>query len=219
MQVFELIKAGGWLMVPIVLCSVLAMAIVLERFWSLRRGRVAPSRLLSDVWKLFSAGKLDKKKVGQLRRHSSLGEVMAAGLASASQGRDIMKEAMAEALAKVTHDLERYLNMLGTIATVAPLLGLLGTVVGMIDVFSVIMLEGSGHAASLAGGISRALVTTAAGLGVAIPAVCFHRFLVRRVEELVILLEQDSTRLAEVVLGARRVAADADQPPEGGDVI
>ena len=211
MQGIELIKAGGWLMFPIMLCSILAMAIILERFWSLRRERVAPSRLLSQVWTLFRNNKLDSKGVGRLRHHSPLGEVMAAGLACASQGRDIMKEGMAEALAKVTHDLERYLNALGTIAAVAPLLGLLGTVVGMIDVFSVIMLEGGGHTASLAGGISRALVTTAAGLGVAIPAVCFHRFLVRRVEELVVLLEQDSARLAEITLGERTVAG-TDQP-------
>ncbi len=204
-QVFELIKAGGWLMLPIILCSVIAMAIVIERLWSLRREKVAPRNLLSKVWKWFKSGSLNNSKLRELRRHSPLGELLAAGLANARHGREIMKESIDEAASKVIHDLERYLNALGTIAAIAPLLGLLGTVIGMIDVFTVIMLEGSGNAAILAGGISKALITTATGLSVAIPSLIFHRFLVRRVDELVVAMEQDATRLVEVVQGERKV--------------
>ena len=204
-QVFELIKAGGLLMLPIVLCSMLATAIVIERLWSLRREKVAPKNLLPQVWKWFKDGELNSDKLKELRRNSPLGEVMAAGLANARHGREIMKESINEAASKVIHELERYLNALGTVAAIAPLLGLLGTVIGMIDVFTVIMLEGSGNAAILAGGISKALVTTAAGLSVAIPAVIFHRYLVRRVDELVVTMEQDATRLVEVVQGERKV--------------
>ncbi|MTI14681.1 MotA/TolQ/ExbB proton channel family protein [Sansalvadorimonas verongulae] len=192
-------------MLPIVLCSMLAMAIVIERFWALRREKVAPKNLLPQVWKWFKDGDLNNDKLKELRRNSPLGEIMAAGLANARHGREIMKESIDEAASKVVHELERYLNALGTVAAIAPLLGLLGTVIGMIDVFTVIMLEGSGNAAILAGGISKALVTTAAGLSVAIPAVIFHRFLVRRVDELVVTLEQDATRLVEVVQGERQV--------------
>ncbi|WP_281646982.1 MotA/TolQ/ExbB proton channel family protein [Parendozoicomonas sp. Alg238-R29] len=202
---FELIKAGGWLMLPIVLCSVLATAIVIERLWSLRREKVAPKNLLPQVWKWFKDGDLTNDKLKELRRNSPLGEIMAAGLVNARHGREIMKESIDEAASKVVHELERYLNALGTVAAVAPLLGLLGTVIGMIDVFTVIMLEGSGNAAILAGGISKALVTTAAGLSIAIPAVIFHRFLIRRVDELVVTMEQDATRLVEVVQGERKV--------------
>ncbi|CAM3639401.1 MotA/TolQ/ExbB proton channel family protein [Parendozoicomonas haliclonae] len=202
---FELIKAGGWLMLPIILCSVLATAIIIERLWSLRRERVAPRNLLPQVWKWYKDGQLNNAKLKELRRQSPLGEIMAAGLANARHGREIMKESIGEAASKVIHDLERYLNALGTVAAVAPLLGLLGTVIGMIDVFTVIMLEGSGNAGVLAGGISKALITTAAGLSVAIPAVIFHRFLVRRVDELVVMMEQDATRLVEVVQGERKV--------------
>ena len=204
-QVFELIKAGGLLMLPIVLCSMLATAIVIERLWSLRREKVAPKNLLPQVWKWFKDGELNSDKLKELRRNSPLGEVMAAGLANARHGREIMKESINEAASKVIHEMERYLNALGTVAAIAPLLGLLGTVIGMIDVFTVIMLEGSGNAAILAGGISKALVTTAAGLSVAIPAVIFHRYLVRRVDELVVTMEQDATRLVEVVQGERKV--------------
>ena len=201
---FELIKAGGWLMLPIVLCSVVATAIIIERMWILRRERVAPARLLPRVWKWYRGGQLNNARLKELRQQSSLGEVLATGLVNARHGRDIMKESIGEAASKVIHDLERNLNALGTIAAVTPLLGLLGTVIGMIDVFTMIMLEGSGNAAILAGGISKALITTASGLSVAIPAVIFHRFLVRRVDELVVTMEQDATRLVEAVQGERQ---------------
>lgn len=202
---FELLKAGGWLMLPIILCSIMATAIVIERFWTLRATRVAPGNLLAQVWKWIRNSELDSRRLAQLRTHSPLGEILAAGLGGARYGREIMKESIEESAGRVIHELERYLNTLGTVAAVAPLLGLLGTVIGMIDVFTVIMLQGSGDTAVLAGGISKALITTAAGLTVAIPAVVFHRFFTRRVDELVVVMEQEATLLVEVIQGERKV--------------
>ena len=203
---WELIKAGGWLMLPIILSSVVAAAIVLERLWTLRSARVAPPNLVGQAWRWIKEGQLDANRLKRLRADSPLGEVLAAGLANARHGREVMKEAIQEAASKVVHELERYLSTLGTIAAVAPLLGLLGTVIGMIDVFNAVMLQGTGNTAVLAGGISKALITTAAGLTVAIPALFFHRFLVRRVDELVVAMEQEATRLVEVVQGQREPA-------------
>ena len=203
---WELIKAGGWLMLPIILSSVVAAAIVLERLWTLRSARVAPPNLVGQAWRWIKEGQLDANRLKSLRADSPLGEVLAAGLANARHGREVMKEAIQEAASKVVHELERYLSTLGTIAAVAPLLGLLGTVIGMIDVFNAVMLQGTGNTAVLAGGISKALITTAAGLTVAIPALFFHRFLIRRVDELVVAMEQETTRLVEVVQGQREPA-------------
>ena len=173
---WELISSGGWLMLPIILSSVIAVAIVIERLWALRSSRVAPVNLLGQVWRWVKDGQLDAVKLKTLRADSPLGEILAAGLANSRHGREIMKECIQEAAGKVVHELERYLNTLGTIAAITPLLGLLGTVIGMIDVFSAIMVQGTGNTGVLAGGISKALITTAAGLTVAIPAVFFHRF-------------------------------------------
>ena len=202
---FELVKSGGWLMLPIILCSIIAMAIVFERLWALRPSRIAPRNTLSQVWKWIKSNDLDCKKVASLRESSPLGEILAAGITNARYGRDIMKESIDEQARRVIHELERYLNTLGTIAAIAPLLGLLGTVIGMIDVFTVIMLEGTGNAGVLAGGISKALITTAAGLSVAIPSVIFHRYFVRRVDELVVAMEQEATKLVEVLQGERKL--------------
>lgn len=205
--VFELVKSGGWLMFPILLSSVIAMAIIFERLWTLRPSRIAPKTTLSRVWKLIKNNNLDKRKLEELKSGSPLGEILAAGLSNARSGREIMKESIEEQASKVIHDLGRYLNALGTIAAVAPLLGLLGTVIGMIDVFTVLMTQGTGNAGVLAGGISKALITTAAGLSVAIPALIFHRFFTRRIDELVIAMEQDAIKLVEVLQGERTVAA------------
>jgi|TARA_B100000315_G_scaffold108934_2_gene99963 biopolymer transport protein ExbB len=197
----EIIQSGGWLMVPIVLCSVLAAAIGFERLWTLQRTRVAPRELLAEVWGVLNNGEYDAQKLRELRNANGLGQVFAAGITNARRGREIMKEAMEEAAGQVAHDLERYLTALGIVAAIAPLLGLLGTVVGMIDVFSALMLEGAGNANVLAGGISTALITTAAGLSVAIPALIFHRFLLRRVDELVVTIEQESAKLVDIMHG------------------
>ncbi|WP_257283912.1 MotA/TolQ/ExbB proton channel family protein [Endozoicomonas sp. SESOKO1] len=201
---FELVKSGGWLMVPILLSSVIAMAIIFERLWTLRPSRIAPKNTLSQVWKWIKSNGLDNRRLDQLKAGSPLGEILAAGLTNARSGREIMKESIEEQAGKVIHDLERYLNTLGTIAAIAPLLGLLGTVIGMIDVFTVLMVEGTGNAGVLAGGISKALITTAAGLTVAIPALIFHRYFTRRIDELVVAMEQDAIKLVEVLQGDRR---------------
>ena len=202
---FELVKSGGWLMVPIILCSIAAMAIIFERLWTLRPSRIAPRNTLSQVWKWIKNNDLDSQKVTGLREGSPLGEILAAGISNARYGREIMKESIEEQAGRVIHELERYLNTLGTIAAITPLLGLLGTVIGMIDVFTIIMLQGTGNAGVLAGGISKALITTAAGLTVAIPTLAFHRYFTRRVDELVVTMEQEATKLVEVLQGERKL--------------
>ncbi len=197
----EIVQSGGRLMVPILLCSILAAAISVERFWTLQRTRITPKNLLAQVWSSLKADDLDSQKLRDLRNNSPLGQVLAAGIANAKRSRDIMKEAMEEAAGQVSHDLERYLTSLGIIASISPLIGLLGTVVGMIKVFTALMLEGAGNANVLAGGISQALITTAAGLSVAIPALIFHRFFLRRVEELVVTMEQEAGKLVDILQG------------------
>jgi len=203
--VFELLKAGGILMVPIVACSVLALAIILERFWSLRPSRVAPPQTVNELWRWIKKKDLNSKKLKALQASSPLGRVLAGGLMNAKHGREIMKESIEQEASQVIHQLERFLNPLGTIATITPLLGLLGTVVGMIKVFAEIKLAGVGNAGNLAGGISEALMTTAAGLSVAIPALIAHRYFIRRVDELVVNMEQEAIKLVEVVHGDREI--------------
>ena len=200
---FELLKAGGILMVPIVACSILALAIVLERFWTLRASRVAPPQTINELWRWIKKKELNGRKLKALQGSSPLGRILAGGLMNAKHGREIMKESIEHEASQVIHDLERFLNPLGTVATITPLLGLLGTVIGMIDVFAAIMMHGTGDAAQLAGGISQALLTTAAGLVVAIPAIFFHRFFVRRVEEITVGMEQSAVHLVDLVHGER----------------
>ncbi|MFP4079780.1 MAG: MotA/TolQ/ExbB proton channel family protein [Ectothiorhodospira sp.] len=200
---FELVKAGGWLMLPILACSVLALAIVLERFWALRRRRVVPPRLVVQIWQWLQAGELDETRLRALRDASPLGRILASGLVNRAHSREVMKESIEDTGRQVAHELERYLNTLGTIAAVTPLLGLLGTVLGMIQVFSVITSVGVGDPGELAGGISQALITTAAGISVAVPALIFHRYFRGRVDELVLEMEQEAIRLVEVLKGER----------------
>jgi len=199
------------MMLPIVLCSIAAAAIVAERLWTLRASRITPPHLLGQVWRWIKDKKLNNQKLKELRGDSPLGEILAAGLANSKHGREIMKECIEEAAARVIHELERYLTVLGTIAAVAPLLGLLGTVLGMIEIFSAFMGSGMANAPQLAGGIAKALITTAAGLFVAIPAVFFHRYLMRRVDELVVGMEQEAIKLVEVVQGDRNVDLGEDK--------
>lgn len=208
---WELIKSGGWIMLPIVACSIIAVAIVAERLWTLRPSRISPPHLLGQVWRWLQDEQMDSAKFNQLRAGSPLGQILAAGLANSRHGREMMKESIQEAGVKVVSELERYLTPLGTIAAITPLLGLLGTVLGMIEIFSAFMGSGMANAPQLAGGIAKALVTTAAGLFVAIPAVFFHRFLERRVEELVVNMEQEAIKLVEVVQGDREVELYEEQ--------
>mgnify|MGYP003109093597 FL=1 len=186
-------------MVLILLCSILALAICVERLYTLNPKKIAPPHLLATVWKQLKAGELDTQRLRSLRQSSPLGRILAAGLANANHGREVMKESIQDAASHVVHDLERYLNTLGTIAAVAPLLGLLGTVVGMIKVFAQIMAQGTGNASALAGGISEALITTAAGLAVAIPALVMHRYFVGRIDAIVVGLEQETIKLMDAL--------------------
>jgi len=197
--VFEIIKSGGWLMLPIVFSSVIALAITVERYWTLRVAKVRPKEQLPQVWLWIKNQELDANKIKELKQSSLFGFVLAAGLTTSRHGREAMKDAIQEAGDHVAHEMEKFLNTLGTIAAISPLLGLLGTVLGMVDVFSDIMLQGTGNTAVLAGGISKALITTAAGLSVAIPAVIFHRALARKIDELLVLMEQDSAKLVEAI--------------------
>ena len=200
---FEIVQAGGWLMIPIILCSVISAAICVERFWTLRANQIAPRNLLAQVWNWIKNNELDTKRLRELRSGSPLGQILAAGVTNHRRGRDVMKESIEEVASHVVHELERYLNTLGTVAAITPLLGLLGTVIGMIRVFTSIKLEGTGNAAVLAGGISEALITTAAGLTVAIPSLFFYRFFQRRVDELVVGMEQEALKLIEVMHSER----------------
>ena len=200
---FEIIKSGGWMMFPIILSSIIAMAIIVERFWSLQRKKIVPPDLLPQVRKLYIDNKLDDTTLRKLKFSSPLGYVLSAGLVNSKQHRGVMKDCMEEAGRKVAHDLERYLNALGTIAAVGPLLGLLGTVFGMIEIFSSMMKHGAGDPASLAGGISVALITTAAGLTVAIPSLIFHRYFERLVDEYVVSMEDEALKLIDIMHGDR----------------
>ena len=204
----ELIQSGGWLMVPILLCSVLAAAICVERWWTLQRARIAPTDLLAQTWSAVKSKEVDQQRLRDLRSESPLGQVLAAGLVNAGRGRDVMKEAMEEAAGQVMHEMQRYLTALGTIASISPLVGLLGTVVGMIKVFQALQLHGAGNANVLAGGISQALITTAAGIAVAIPALIFHRMFVRRVDEHAVTLEQQGSKLIDIMQGDREVSEE-----------
>ena len=177
------------------------MAIVAERFWTLQRRRITPSNLVVQVWQWAKSGKLDDERVRTLRKGSPLGRILAAGLVNRDSSRELMKENIEDVGRHVIHDLDRYLNTLGTIASITPLLGLLGTVIGMIKVFAVITTQGVGDPGILAGGISEALITTAAGLTVAIPTLMFHRYFRGHVDELVVTMEQEALKMVEAMHG------------------
>tara|TARA_R110000787_G_scaffold128474_2_gene240160 strand:- start:431 stop:1066 length:636 start_codon:yes stop_codon:yes gene_type:complete len=206
--VYELIIAGGWLMLPILLSSIVVIAIAFERYWTLRRSKVVPPTLLGQVWHWMKQNQLSKENLHQLRSSSPLGTILAAGISNSGHGREVMKDSIEEAANQVIHNLEKNLSPLGTVAAIAPLLGLLGTVIGMIKVFTAIMIEGTGNAGVLAGGISEALITTAAGLTVAIPAMVFHRFFERRVDSLVVEMEDQAIKLVDAIHGDRVMRSD-----------
>ncbi len=199
----ELVISGGWLMAPIIACSIAAMAIIFERLWSLRRERVAPGGLAALAWRWVTTEELTEERVHALRAGSPLGRILAAGLDSRDLERELMKESIEEVGRHVVHELERYLGTLGTIAAITPLLGLLGTVIGLIKVFAVITAQGVGEPRVLAGGISEALITTAAGLTVAIPSLLFHRILRGRVDALVVTMEKEALRMVGALQALR----------------
>ncbi len=210
---WELIEAGGWLMIPIVGSSLLALAIIGERFWTLQRARVVPRDLVSEVWSALRANRLDADALRALRQHSPLGRVLAAGIHHRHQSRAAMMDGVEDAGRHEAHALERYLNTLGTIAAITPLLGLLGTVIGMIKVFAAITAVGLGDPAALAGGISEALITTAAGLTVAIPSLIAYRYFRGLVDQLVMDMEQESLRLVDALNAPNAANTDAVAVP------
>jgi biopolymer transport protein ExbB len=192
-------------MLPIIACSIVALGIVIERLWSLQRKRVMPEYLMRQILQLHKDNKLKLADLEKLKNSSPLGKILAAGLVNRNHNKEVMKEAIEEVGRQVVHDLERYLNTLGTIASISPLLGLLGTVIGMIKVFSVIVTAGVGDPGVLAGGISEALITTATGLSVAIPSLMFHRYFSGLIDRLVIGMEEQALKLVEVIHGEREL--------------
>lgn len=200
---FELIKAGGWVMWPLILCSIAALAIIGERLWSLQRKTVIPPELLGQVQRLLERNELDDTRLAVLRDSSVLGRVLAAGVANRAHEHDVLKEAIEDAGRHTIPELERYLNTLGTIAAIAPFLGLLGTVLGMIKMFAGIGSHGLGDPTIVAAGISQALVATATGLAVAIPSLMAYRYLRGRVDELAVEMEQEALKLVEILRGRR----------------
>lgn len=196
---WEIVRAGGPLMWPIILCSIGAAAIILERLWTLQDKRVLPADLTRKVWQLVEANQVNDKVIGALEQNSPLGKILAAGLTNRHRPREVMMERLQDAGRHVIHDLERFLNALGTIAAVSPLLGLLGTVTGIIKAFNAIQAGGMGDPRMLSGGIAEALITTAAGLCVAIPALMAHRYLRGKVDGIVVQMEKDAIKLADAV--------------------
>ncbi|MBW3566802.1 MAG: MotA/TolQ/ExbB proton channel family protein [Proteobacteria bacterium] len=199
----EIVRSGGWMMLPIILASIIAAGIIIERLWSLQDRKVVPEHLIAKVWHLLQSGELGDEEVRNLYNSSPLGRLLAVGLTYRNRPRELVKEMVEDTGRHVAHELDRYLNTLGTIAAISPLLGLLGTVVGMIEVFSVITVQGVGNPGALANGISQALITTAGGLMVAIPALIAYRYLRGRVAEHVVRMEQEAIKLVEALHGDR----------------
>lgn len=199
----EIIQAAGWPIYPLILASIIALAIIGERFWVLRTNVIAPANLLAEVTKMVNQGGVNKENLAKLHHHSPLGEIFAAALNNASNSRDVIKESIEESGRAVIHKLERGLTTLGTIATVSPLLGLLGTVIGMVELFGA--FTNTGHdVAQFARGISVALYNTAGGIVVAVPAMIAYRFFRSKVDGLVIEMEQQAIKLVEIIHGERK---------------
>lgn len=204
----ELFKAGGWLMFPLFACSVIAIGIIAERFWSLQTRRIAPPQLITQIWQWLRYNQVDQDRIKSLQKNSPLGRILAAGLMDRNAARDITKESIEDTGRHVTAMMEKNLNTLGTIAAISPLIGLLGTVVGMIKVFAAITTSGVGNPETLAGGISEALITTAAGLVVAIPSVIFYRYFRGKINHLVVNMEEQAMQLIEILHGDREFDPD-----------
>ena len=202
---FELISSGGWLMVPIILCSVISVAIIIERLWTLKKDHVAPTHLVVDIEHLLEQQELTEDRLEELEHSSYRGRMLVSGLCVSNQTPAEIRRSIEEAGRHVVHELEKYLNALGTIAAITPLLGLLGTVIGMIKVFAAITAVGVGNPQILAGGISEALITTAAGLFVGIPSLMFHRYFKGKINELTVDMEQHALRLLNLMQGGRNL--------------
>ncbi len=209
---WEIVRAGGPLMWPIIVCSIGAVAIILERLWTLQDRRVLPPELTKKVWQLVETHQINDKVIAALERNSPLGRVLAAGLANRHRPRAIVMERLEDTGRHVVYELERFLNTLGTIAVISPLLGLLGTVTGIIRAFNAIEAGGVGDPRALSGGIAESLIATAAGMCVAIPALFSYRYLRGRVERIVVEMEKDAIHLADAVeAAAEREAANGSK--------
>ncbi|GFE80819.1 translocation protein TolQ [Steroidobacter agaridevorans] len=204
---FEIVKAGGIMMGPIILASIVTAAIFLERLWTLQTKRVLPSELTEKVWRWVEQGQIQDKHIAALQQNSPLGKILAAGLANRNRDRVVIREAIEDTGRHVVHELDRFIGTLGTVASLSPLMGLLGTVIGMIRTFNAITTAGIGNPASLAGGIAEALITTAAGLTVAIPALLAYKYLRGRVQTLVVQMEKEAIKLVEALEGQSREVA------------
>jgi len=201
--VIEIIKAAGWPIYPLILASIVAVAIIGERLWALRANVVAPPELLPEVQKWLGQGGITKDTLLRLQQHSLLGEIFASALNNSTASREVMKEAIEESGRSVAHKLDKYLTTLGTIATVSPLLGLLGTVIGMVELFGA--FTATGHdVAQFARGISVALYNTAGGIVVAVPAMIFYRYFRGQVDGLIVEMEQQAVKLVEIIQGERK---------------
>ena len=214
----ELVKAGGWPMIPLLLLSVVALAIIVERFWSLRRKVVIPPTLGGEVRAWAGRGRLDPTHIDSLRRNSPLGALLAAVLDVRHRPREEIRERTEDVGRHLVHRMERFLNTLGTIAAAGPLLGLFGTVVGMIQMFLGILDHGIGDVNQLAGGIGKALVCTAAGMIVAIPALAFHRYFRGRIAAYIVDMEHEAIQLMDALdprAAALRAAAMQGAPQPG----
>jgi len=198
---FEIVKSGGFVMWPLIGFSILSAAIFLERLWTLQPRRVVPTELTDKVWKWVEQRQIQDKHIVALQQNSPLGRVLAAGLVNRGRDRTVIKESIEDTGRHVTHELQRFVNALGTIASVSPLIGLLGTVFGMIETFNAIRTQGIGDPAALAGGISTSLVATASGLLVAIPALLAYKYLRGRIDTLVVAMEKEAMKLVQAMDG------------------
>lgn len=196
---YELFLKGGILMYPIALCSIIAVGIFFERMWVLRRGRVLPPDFLIEVEDLVMRRKRPEAMSLCKRDNSSIAHVIRVGIENYGKKRDVIKEKIEEVGRREAASLERYINVIGTIAGISPLLGLLGTVSGMIKSFNIISIQGVADPASLAGGISEALITTAAGLVVAIPTFVIYRYLANKADSLILEMEENSIKMVDLV--------------------
>ena len=201
----DIIQAAGWPIWPIILCSIIAIAIIGERFYSLRQSVVAPRDLLPRVVQEYRKSGVTADMLARVSQSSQLGKVLAAGLKNVKSSREIIKEAIEEAGRAVSHELDRFLTTLGTIATMSPLLGLLGTIIGMIEIFGASTPTGVTDPAQLAHGISIALYNAAFGIIVAVPALVFYRHFRARADSLIVEMELQAVKLVEVIHGERAV--------------
>lgn len=199
----EILASGGWLIVPILICSVLAIAIIAERFWSLQKNKIMPRYLVTRILNWHKKNELTAENIRALRAGSPLGRMLTAGLMSRHGSSVTIKQNIEDAGRHEVHELERHLNSLGTIAAITPLLGLLGSVVGLMEVFTSMTSQGIGNPQALGSGISQIMIATAAGLAVAIPSLTFYRYFQRRVDELAMGMELEALNLLEVMMGER----------------